>query len=99
MGKGRGRGEGIRIRRRRQVKERKAVNEKFSTRGPAAASRRFLGRVGGGLEFIDVEAIDSRNVSRARTTTTTTNSKMIDRNNIVGRRTKRGGGAQRINDG
>lgn len=95
MGKGRGRGEGIRIRRRRQVKERKAVNEKFSTRGPAAASRRFLGRVGGGLEFIDVEAIDSRNVSRARTTTTTTNSKMIDRNNIVRKRDEeRGRGAK-----
>lgn len=93
MGKGRGRGEGIRIRRRRQVKERKAVNEKFSTRGPAAASRRFLGRVGGGLEFIDVEAIDSRNVSRARTTTT--NSKMIDRNNIVRKRDEeRGRGAK-----
>lgn len=94
MGKGRGRGEGIRIRRRRQVKERKAVNEKFSTRGPAAASRRFLGRIGGGLEFIDVEAIDSRNVSRARTTTTT-NSKMIDRNNIVRKRDEeRGRGAK-----
>lgn len=93
MGKGRGRGEGIRIKRRRQVKERKAVNEKFSTRGPAAASRRFLGRVGGGLEFIDVEAIDSRNVSRARTTTT--NSKMIDRNNIVRKRDEeRGRGAK-----
>lgn len=65
MGKGGGRGKGIRIRRRRQVEERKAVNEKFSTRGPAASSR-FLGRVGGGLEFIDVEAIDSRNGRRRR---------------------------------